>query len=261
MILAYFNWNLNPGFDVFGLEIRYYGFLFALSFIIGYMIMEKIFKWEGREIKELDKLSIYMIVSTIIGARLGHCFFYEPDYYLANPLQILNLRQGGLASHGAAIGILFALWLFAKNRKNTTYFWVVDRIVIVVALSGFFIRLGNFFNSEIYGIESTVPWAVVFQRIDNVPRHPVQLYESLAYLGIFIYLYIDYLKQKSKTLDGLLTGKFLVLVFTARFILEIWKVSQTDLEANMLISMGQLLSIPFVLAGIYLIFRAKKQKK
>lgn len=261
MISAYINWNLNPGFEILGLEIRYYGFLFALSFILGYTIMEKIFKWEDKPIKELDRLSIYMIISTIIGARLGHCFFYEPEYYLANPLQILNLRQGGLASHGAAIGILFALWLYVRKRPNTTYFWVVDRIVIVVALAGFFIRLGNFFNSEIYGLEATVPWAVIFERVDNVPRHPVQLYESIAYLAIFIFLFFKYKKLKSNAPDKMLTGYFLILIFGARFILETWKVNQTDLVNGMPLNMGQYLSIPFVLAGAYLLYSSSAKSR
>lgn len=261
MISAYINWNLNPGFEIFGFEIRYYGFLFALSFIIGYTIMEKIFKWEDKPIKELDRLSIYMIISTIIGARLGHCFFYEPAYYLANPLQILNLRQGGLASHGAAIGILFALWLFVRKREDTSYLWVVDRIVIVVALAGFFIRLGNFFNSEIYGLEANLPWAVIFERIDNIPRHPVQIYESLTYLGIFTFLFFKYNQYKRNISEGMLTGYFLILIFGARFILETWKVNQTDLVAGLPLNMGQYLSIPFVLIGAYLLFRSLAKSK
>lgn len=259
MIPAVINWNVTPGFEILGIELRWYGFLFAFSFIIGYMIMEKIFKWENVPVKELDRLAIYMIISTIAGARLGHCLFYQPEYYLMNPIEILNLRQGGLASHGAGIGILFALWLFARKRPKTSYLWVVDRIVIVVALSGFFIRLGNFFNSEIYGIEASVPWAVIFERIDNIPRHPVQLYESISYLAIFIFLFFRYVKEKAKIPEGYLTGMFLILVFGARFILEIWKTEQTDFMSGTLLSMGQILSIPFVLIGFYLLYYSKNK--
>ena len=209
----------------------------------------------------LDRLTIYMAVGTIAGARLGHCLFYEPAYYLHNPLEILLIWHGGLASHGAAIGILIALWLFERKEKKG-YFWVLDRIAIVVALSGFFIRMGNLMNSEIYGVETTVPWGFVFLRNNEVaPKHPTQIYEGLVYLLIFFLLYRMYWREKGKVYQGLLIGIFLILVFTARFFIEFLKENQVPFEATMKLNMGQLLSIPFVLFGIFVIYWSLKNKK
>lgn len=199
-----------------------------------------------------------MIISTIVGARLGHCLFYEPEIYLSDPIKILFIWQGGLASHGAAIGIIFGLWLYVKRQQDITLMWILDRIVIVVALAGCFIRLGNFFNSEILGIEATIPWAVIFSRIDDVPRHPVQIYEALSYLAVFFILNSLYNKYKSASPKGLLFGLFLSLIFGARFILENFKTAQASFEADDSLKMGQLLSIPFILLGIYFIIKSKK---
>ena len=228
--------------------------LFASGFFFGYLIMQRIFKHEKLPIKLLDQLATYMIVSTVIGARLGHVLFYEPTYYLGNPLEILKIWNGGLASHGAAIGILVALYLFSRKNKKP-YLWVVDRIVIVVALAGFFIRMGNLMNSEIFGIETVVPWAFIFVQIDNIPRHPTQIYEGLSYLAIFGYLYWYYWKTDGKPRPGFIFGMFLILLFTVRFFIEFVKVTQVGFEAGMVLNMGQWLSIPFVLVGLYLVFR------
>lgn len=255
--LAAIHWNADPViFEIFGIEPRWYGVLFASSFIVGFVIIEQIFKNEHKNLKDLDKLTVYMLVATVVGARLGHCLFYNPGYYLANPIEILMIWKGGLASHGAAIGILFALWLFTKKHEGYSYLWIVDRIVIVVAMAGAFIRTGNFFNSEIFGMPASVPWAVVFERIDMVPRHPVQLYEALCYALIFFFLFILYNKQKQKIREGLLTGYFLILIFTARIVLEIWKVQQADFTLFLGIKMGQWLSIPFIVTGLILLVRA-----
>lgn len=185
-IIAAIYWNISPEiFRLGALHIRWYGLLFALGFVLGYQIMSWIYLNEGKKQKDLEALTIAMIIGTVLGARLGHCFFYAPGYYLSNPLEILYIWEGGLASHGAAIGILIALFIYLRRRPQIKMMWVFDRVVIVIALAAFFVRLGNFFNSEIYGFPANLPWAVIFARNDNIPRHPVQLYEALAYILIF----------------------------------------------------------------------------
>jgi prolipoprotein diacylglyceryl transferase len=254
-------WDANPGFSVWILNPRWYGLLFASGFIVGYLLMEQFFKWEKKDLKFLESLTIYMVVGTVIGARLGHCLFYEPAFYLSHPLEMLYIWKGGLASHGAIIGILIALWLAVKKHKNFKYIWVLDRIVIVTALAGSFIRIGNFFNSEIYGIQTNVPWAVVFQRVDNVPRHPVQLYEAICYLAIFFFLYFYYKKRKENTREGFLLGMFLILVFSARFIIELWKEHQAAFELPMGLDMGLVLSIPCIIAGFIIVLWSYRKGK
>lgn len=255
MILSSITWNLNPEIFSFGnFALRWYGLLFALGFVFGYIIMGKIFKWENIPQKTLDTLTTYMVVGTVIGARLGHCFFYEPEYYLANPLKILMIWEGGLASHGAAIGILIALILFVRKVKRP-YLWILDRIVIVVALAGFFIRMGNLMNSEIYGVETSLPWGFVFERWGETnPKHPTQIYEGLSYILIFVLLYTIYIKHKTKLRHGFLFGLFLITLFTMRFVIEFIKEPQVGFEKNMILNMGQILSIPFILGGFILIY-------
>ena len=189
-------WDVNPEiFRIGSFAVRWYGLLFASGFLFGYMIMLKIFKNENLNDALLDKLTLYMALGVIIGARLGHCLIYEPEYYLAKPLEILKVWKGGLASHGGAAGILIATGWFAwKEKKN--WFWILDRVSIVVALAGFFIRMGNLMNSEIYGVETTLPWGFVFLRNgETAPKHPTQIYEGLAYLLIFILLYRIYWRK------------------------------------------------------------------
>jgi prolipoprotein diacylglyceryl transferase len=234
--------------------------LFALSFVLGYQVMLKIFTHEGHSQKQLDSLTVYMILGTVIGARLGHCLFYEPAYYLSHPIEILKVWNGGLASHGAALGILLSLYLFAKKNKNTDYSWLLDRVVIVVALAGFFIRLGNFFNSEIIGLPTDLPWAVIFHRIDELPRHPSQLYESITYLGIFIVLWFRYKKWQEKTPKYAIFSLFLILIFTARFLIEFTKENQSLFENGMMLNMGQLLSLPLIVLGIVLFVKSRKEQ-
>jgi len=251
MILASIHWNINPEiFRVGGFAIRYYGVLWALSFYLGYLIFDRFVKKEGLPDGFLDSLTIYMAIGTILGARLGHCLFYEPAYYLSHPIDILKIWQGGLASHGAAIGIIIALYLFGRKQK-VSVLYVLDRIVITVALAGFLIRLGNLMNSEIYGVETSLPWGFIFERNKEIfPKHPTQLYEAFIYLLIFIMLYFTYYKANAKPRQGLLFGLFLTGVFAARFIIEFVKEPQVEFEKGMSLNMGQLLSIPFVLAGI-----------
>ena len=256
MILASITWDVSPLiFKIGSVSVRWYGLLFAMSFAVGYIIMLRFFRKEKLPEALLDKLSIYMLIATVVGARLGHVLFYEPAGYLAHPLDILKIWQGGLASHGAAIGILVALYFFARSSKKT-YYWTLDRIVIVVALSGFFIRTGNLMNSEIYGKITTLPWGFVFVRAgESLPHHPTQIYEALSYLALFFFLLWYYYRKDGKPREGFLFGMFLVVCFASRFILEFLKEPQVDFENSMLLNMGQLLSIPFVIAGLLIIFR------
>lgn len=254
------HWDISPDiFSIGPITIRWYGLLFALSFLIGYQIINVIFTKEHRSEHDLNDLVWYMILGTVFGARLGHCLFYNPVYYLSHPVEILEIWKGGLASHGAAIGILTAVYLYVRKRKEITFLWLMDRIVITVALAGFFIRMGNLFNSEIIGKPTNAGWGFIFTAIDNVPRHPAQLYESIAYLIVFFILFIFYFKSGGKFNQGLLFGLFLILVFAFRFVVEFVKENQSLFEEKMILNMGQLLSIPFVLIGIYLLFRKNKK--
>lgn len=257
---AFVTWDVAPEIVDFGFwAIRWYSLLFALSFILSHFVMLDIFKREGHTQEELDKLTIYMVAATVLGARLGHCLFYEPEYYLAHPIEILKVWEGGLASHGATVGILFALYLFAKNTPRVTYTWILDRIVIVVALCGALIRLGNLFNSEIVGKETDLPWGFIFVRNnEDFARHPAQLYESMSCLLLFALLWGLYKKTDIKEYRGRLFGIFCAVCFSLRFLYEFLKEDQVDFEKNMTLNMGQWLSIPLVLLGIYCIMRSKK---
>ncbi len=258
--MNYFVWNASPILVNIGpLSIRWYGLLFALGFIIGYEIFTWIYKVEGKNQKDIDSLTVVMVISTVVGARLGHCLFYEPNYYLSHPVEILEVWKGGLASHGAAIGILLGIWIYSRYKREYSMMWILDRLVIAVALAAILIRLGNFFNSEILGHPASVPWAIIFARVDKIPRHPAQLYESVSYLIIFIILFFTYKKYKVDLPTGRLFGIFLTLVFVARFIIEYFKQNQSELEQNMALHIGQYLSIPFILIGIY--YWVKSYKK
>jgi len=362
MPLQYVIWNVKPQLvDFGGFEIRYYSILFAMGFVFGYMILSAIFKKKGVKPELLDKLTVYMVISTIIGARLGHCLFYEFDYYIQHPLEmILPWRVSpdngfeftgfqGLASHGAAIGILLGIYLFSRKTK-AGYLWTMDLLVIVAALGGSFIRLGNLMNSEIYGMpvannsgfvfvrdatdlierkytgtiarvsfakssqdkvkpaQVPIQMQVAFERkirdeilaqqymatiierdlqiydfngnlfppdqlpadypvmktnrslvlsapVLGVPRHPSQIYEAVSYLLIFLFLLVLYLRLDNRIRDGFFLGLFLVLVFTARFFIEFLKENQETFEDSMALNMGQWLSIPFVLVGLFLTIR------
>ncbi len=254
-----FHWDVSPEiFQLGPLSIRWYGLLFATAFFLCFLYMRYVFEREKKSVADLDSLLVYMMISTIIGARLGHCLFYDPGYYLSNPVEIIKVWRGGLASHGGAIGILTGLYLYSKKHKSQPYLWLLDRVVVPISLAGCLIRLGNLFNSEILGVPTDKPWAVVFARIDDLPRHPAQLYESASYLLIFVLLNFTYRKFGKSTPRGLLLGLFLVLIFTARFLIEFVKVRQAAFGEALPFSMGQLLSIPAVIAGLVLLFRAKK---
>ena len=260
------HWNINPEiFRIGGFAIRYYSLMFAAAFYFSYQILSKIYKRESISIHLLDKLAIFLILGTLIGARLGQGFFYEFGYYKNHLLEIIlpfSIQQGkfewtgyqGLASHGGAIGILIALAWYCKKYKQP-FLWVIDRLVIVVALSGFFIRIGNLFNSEIIGKQTNVFWAFIFERVDLIPRHPAQLYEAICYLFIFFILWNLYNKKVSHLPKGFLFGLFLILVFSVRFLMEFLKENQEVFENALSINMGQILSIPFILVGLYFVFR------
>lgn len=250
-MLLQINWNVSPEIFPDFLPVRWYGLLFMSGFVFGYYILERIFKKEGKPMEWLDSLSIYVGVGTIVGARLGHCLFYQPDYYLANPIEILKIWEGGLASHGAVIGILIANYLYGKKFKGTGFMWVTDRLVIVVALAATLIRLGNLMNSEIVGAPTDLPWGFVFERLgEDFARHPSQLYEALFYLLSFGILFWSYWKKNAGQFKGRLFGLFLMLIFGFRFVIEFIKDVQVEFEKNMDLNMGQLLSIPLVLIGI-----------
>lgn len=267
MMLLDITWNIDPTiFKIGPLEIRWYGLLFAGGFLVGYQIMAKIFSIESKPEKDLDTLLMTMILSTVLGARIGHYVFYEGSHFFEDPIRFLGDMlippYSGLASHGAAFGILIGLLIFVKRHKEYSYFWITDRMVIISALSGCLIRLGNLMNSEIVGKPTDLPWAFTFlqnNEFEKIPRHPSQLYESLSCLVLFIILISLYFKWKEKTPPGSLTGIFFVWIFSLRFFYEFLKENQESFENNMTLNMGQILSIPVILFGIACLVLAFKK--
>jgi prolipoprotein diacylglyceryl transferase len=356
MPLSYILWDQDPilfniNISDFHFEARWYGLFFALAFVVGQAIMARIFKAEGKTEKQLESLTLYMILATVLGARLGHCLFYESDYYLSHPLEILKVWKGGLASHGATIGIIAALYFWGKKEK-VSWLWILDRIVIVVALGGAFIRLGNLMNSEIVGkptdasygfvfahagreaIQVSSPGSIksfTFNKIDSsfiteggdprvvieadftapggdpmmlrsyaehqmlnalfqydeahehfrpedlkpnvafkegkmavklaaIPRHPAQLYEALSCLVLFLALYWEWSRRKAALPEGRLFGAFVVILFSLRFAYEFLKENQVEFEEEMAFNLGQLLSVPMILFGVYILARSYRKK-
>ena len=256
--MDYFDWHINPILlDIGFLKIRWYGLMFASAFMFSYAVMQWAYQREGKKIEDLDTLLWYVAIGTIVGARLGHTLLYDPAYYLSNPLKILAIWEGGLASHGGIAGIVLALY-FYKRRTGDSWLWLLDRVALPSVMGGCFIRIGNFFNSEILGIESHEPWAIIFSRIDNVPRHPVQLYEAFSYALIFLFVLAVYYKTYNKPIRGLLFGLVITLVFIVRIILEFFKTEQAMYENHLPLTTGQLLSIPFLLMGLSCIIYALK---
>jgi len=256
--MEHFIWNVNPNILELGhLQLRWYGLLFVGSFFLGLMILTKIYKREGKDPAVLDAMLIYVMVGAVLGSRLVHCFFYEPDYYLSHPLEILKVWKGGLASHGGLAGVLIALYLFSK-RYNTSYMWLLSRVSIPGALTAAFVRFGNLFNSEILGLPSDKPWAIIFARVDMVPRHPVQLYEAFSYLIILGLLIAIYRKVTPAFATKILPGVFLVTVFSVRFFLEYTKTRQAAYTTDFPFTTGQMLSIPYIILGILWILWAFK---
>ncbi len=260
-ILSFIRWNVDPEiFSIGNLSVRWYGLLFASGFLIGYYIGERMFKWEKISQKWLDSLFMYLIIATIIGARLGHVFFYGWEFYSQHPGEIIKVWHGGLASHGGAIGIVVALLIHSKVVTKRSVLWTLDRVVVPTALVGAMIRTGNLMNSEIYGVETTLPWGFIFERNgETVAKHPTQIYETICYLAGFALLMYMYWKTPARNKPGMLLGVFFIIVFTSRFFIEFIKEDQETFEATMALNMGQWLSIPFVLAGIWLLIRAVKK--
>ncbi|MCX7986500.1 MAG: prolipoprotein diacylglyceryl transferase [Bacteroidales bacterium] len=260
-MLQYIHWNVSPEiFNIGPLAIRWYGLLFATAFITGYYIFKYFFKKEGYQVELLDQLTVYVALGIIVGARLGHVLFYDPSYYFANPLKIIAVWEGGLASHGAAIGLLISLYLWVRKHK-TNILWLLDRIAVVVALGGMFVRLGNLMNSEIYGIQTSLPWGFIFVREgETVPKHPTQIYEALSYFMIFLLLFTAYRKNWWFESKGLVFGIFLILLFGARFMIEFIKNPQEEFETSLPLLMGQILSLPFIIAGIIIVIWVLSKK-
>lgn len=265
-------WNIDPViFHLGSFGLRWYSLGFLFAFFLGYLILYKMFQKEKVDIKYLDSFVIYMFLAVLAGARLGHCLFYEPGYFLTSDhwLEIflpINIKTGqftgyqGLASHGAALAILFVLWLFQKQQKVNAW-WLVDRLVIVIALGGAFIRLGNLMNSEIYGVETSLPWGFIFERNGEVvPKHPTQLYESLSYFIIFGVSIFAYYKKKGNLRTGVLFGWWLIALFGMRLIIEFVKEEQVAFEQGMTLDMGQLLSLPFIVLGVIMLVIGYKGK-
>lgn len=269
-MFTFIHWHVDPELISIGsISIRYYGLLFVIGLYLGLYVVQRIYKTEKLPEKDLEKLMIYLLIGIIAGARLGHCLFYEPAYYLTHPLEMILpiaptpdggykfAGYQGLASHGASIGIIIAILLYSRKTK-TRPLVSFDHIAIVAPLTGAFIRLGNLMNSEIIGNPTEVSWAFIFERVDMLPRHPSQLYEAMAYLIIFAVVWYLYNKKREKLGEGAIFGLVLIGIFASRIIIEFTKRNQVDFEENLALNMGQWLSIPFVLLGLFLVLRARK---
>jgi len=290
-MLNFITWNADPElFSLGPLAVRWYGLLYAIGFFVAITVIERMFKNEKAPEKWIEKVFIYIILAEIVGARLGHCFFYDWDYYSKNWWKIPQIWEGGLASHGGAIGMLIAVLLMSKYMTKQNWLWLGDRIFVGAAFGASIIRFGNLMNSEIYGYPTNMPWGFVFLRGQEkfiygssgwewckptgvfdefgnhlLACHPGQLYEGITYMLLFAFLLWLYWKRDAGKYNGLLTGIGFTFVFTARLFIELLKNKQAHFEENLLsnigMNMGQLLSIPFVILGIYLIVRALKKGK
>lgn len=268
MLLNYIEWNVTPWiFEIGDFQLRWYGLLFATGFLLGFYLLRKIFVNENIPVEWVDKVLWYVVIGTVVGARLGHVFFYDWDYYSQNLGEIIKVWRGGLASHGAAVGIILSVWLFSRNVSKKSVLWILDRVVITVALAGVLIRLGNLMNHEIVGDVTDVSWAFIFKysgltlpdgTLDMRPRHPSQIYEAFCYLISFGILMWMYWKASAGQYLGRLFGAFLVLIFGFRFVVEFIKESQGGFETALgdALTTGQWLSIPFVIAGIFFMIRS-----
>ena len=271
--MNYIHWNIDPEIiNILGISLRYYGVLFVGGLILCVYILNWIFKNENISPGNIEMLSVYGMIGIFAGARLGHCIFYEPSYYFSHPIEIIlpiTFPPGGgikltgyqgLASHGGVLGLLIALYFYSRKTKHSMID-TIDLIAVVAGLGFGFVRLGNFMNSEIIGIPTTKPWGVIFDRVDNVPRHPAQLYEAICYFIIFAIMMILYKKERDRLKNGFFFGLATVLFVTARFIIEFVKEDQVGFEEEMTLNMGQLLSIPFILIGIgFMIYGLRRTK-
>ena len=259
-MLSFITWDVSPEIITWPITIRWYGLMFAIGFWLGFNIVARMFRREGAPEKWLGSLLLWVAGGTVIGARLGHVFFYQWDYYSQHPIEILYTWEGGLASHGGAIGVIIAVLLFSAITAKRNPLWTFDRLVVAVALVGCLIRIGNLINSEIFGIPTTLPWGFKFVRsaewhylYEGVACHPTQIYEALCYLALFGLLMWMYWRRNAGERPGLIFGTFLIGIFLPRFLIEFIKNDQVAFEAGMTLNMGQWLSIPFVVAGAVLI--------
>jgi prolipoprotein diacylglyceryl transferase len=272
MVLDYIIWDADPVlFRIGNFTLRWYSLMLVMSFYISYLFVDRIFENEKVSKTTMHSFGIFILAGLLLGGRLAHCLFYEPDYYLAHPLDMIKPWRGtlgegarftgirGMSGHGAVVGIILGLILNAL-RTRTSIIWIIDRIAIFGPLIGCFVRIGNLFNSEILGAHSTMPWAFVFRRAGNMPRHPSQLYEAFAYLAIFVICYLYYKKNAGREKPGAILGLVLILVYISRFFIEFTKESQTALGATHFLNMGQVLSLPFILTGLILLFRPVRAK-
>ncbi|MBN2816893.1 MAG: prolipoprotein diacylglyceryl transferase [Campylobacterales bacterium] len=258
--MEHFVWSANPVALSFGsMHIYWYGILFATAILSGLQFMKWVYKQEGKDEAMLDSMFLYIVVGIVVGARLGHCLFYDPAYYFAHPFKILAVWEGGLASHGGGAGVMIALWLYVRKYK-LSYLWLLDRIAIPTALFGFFVRLGNFMNSEIVGHPTEISWGIIFTKVDMLPRHPAQLYEAISYLVIFFVLAFLYKRERTNLSNGFLFGVFLALVFIVRFLVEFVKEKQAAYASDFLLSTGQILSLPFLILGLVLIVLSLRKR-
>ena len=259
MIFDFIQWNVSPEIFSIGLiHIRWYTLAFAIGFAFGYLQVKRMFIHENENLEWLESLLWYIFIAMVVGARLGHVFFYSWDYYSQNIIEIFMPWKGGLASHGGTLGIFIALIIWSKKISRRSVFWVIDRVVVPTALVAAMIRFGNLMNSEIYGVQTNMPWGFIFERNQEVvPKHPTQIYEALAYTLVYGICFLLYWKTpKIKFKEGFISGAFFVMIFLSRFLVEFVKEDQEAFEAGMLLNMGQLLSIPFIIAGIWLMVRA-----
>jgi len=259
--LGHLVWNVDPELARFGpFALRWYGLLFASGFLCGYYIVLRIYRRENRPEENLSSLFTYIFVGTLIGARLGQILLYEPEFYFTHPWEILMVWHGGLASHGGFVGVLVALWLYVRKYRDVGYLELADRLAVSTLVTASFIRLGNFFNSELLGRPSDAPWAIVFQSVDHVPRHPVVLYESLVYALVAVLLYVAYWKTRIAAVPGRVVGTAFAACFGTRFLLEFFKEDQIPIEQTLPLNLGQLYSVPFILGGLYLALRRRAPK-
>jgi len=261
--MEHFIWDIDPIlFHLGPLQLRWYGLLFVGSFFIGIWVLEWIFKRESKDPKVLDNFLLYAIIGAVVGSRLMHCLAYEPDFYLSHPIEILKVYKGGLASHGGMLGVISAIYLFCK-RYQISFAWMLARVTIPGAITASFVRFGNLFNSEIIGLPSDKPWAIIFERVDIIPRHPVQLYEAFSYLILVALLVYIYKRVSPIFATKILPAVFLTYMFSIRFLLEYTKTRQADYQWDLPLTTGQALSVPFILIGIVwfiIVFKNRRQK-
>jgi phosphatidylglycerol:prolipoprotein diacylglycerol transferase len=273
MIALYINWDFDSEIiNILGFPLKYYGLLFACGLLLSMYILKIIFKRENLKDSAHEALFVYGIVGILVGARLGHCLFYDFDYYSKNLLEIILpikktltgeykfIGYAGLASHGGTIGLIISLYLYSKNYK-IKYLKVLDLIAIVAPLGATFIRLANLMNSEMIGNPTTMPWAFIFRKVDTIPRHPAQLYEAISYLLIFILVFTIYKTKNIKLGNGFLFGLSITLIFTMRILVEFLKINQVEFEDGMNLNMGQILSIPFIIIGAYFMMKNSMKKE